>query len=273
MSKRLMLVAVLVAALGPLVPAAEAAACSGGCGASSCVEFDWDAPHYEVGDLAAGAARRIYVGKYGESSPYGNVSDGPYFAYLSAREVLGGRPSSEGSHLLGQVQVGPFGVKSGCRGTAELSFTVPEVPPGDYAVEICNSSCDKRFGEMAADPLRIVSSDESGRILGRLDRLEARLDSSLAAMRGEARRRVTRLARELRGEIQMLGYELGGRIDDVEARVKELEERPVPAPSAESSETLSALAAGAALLVLMLMPTLRGLVFRGPLRRSGARSG
>lgn len=216
-----MMVAV-VALAGALVPVAPAAA-------GGCADFEWDAPFYEAGQVATGRVEYLY---YGGRVTTGGLEDGPYYAYLSPPGTDAGPPLSDAARRVAEVAVDPGGGACHQDATAELSFTVPDVAPGDYVIEVCNDPCEDTLGDMWLSPLRIVSSPETGRLSEAADRLDERMAVARYRVRRMVGQRIRELRRELLGEIDVLSDEVRAVTKRVHALERLRDQEPSPGRAA-----------------------------------------
>jgi hypothetical protein len=97
------------------------------------------------------------------------VSAGPWFAYL-ARNASGGDPAAP--LLLGEVDVGPGGYPW----LASTTFTVPDVPAGDYWVHVCDLGCRTGVGDLIGSMIWIGGTRAEALLLQRASRLHDRLE-------------------------------------------------------------------------------------------------
>jgi hypothetical protein len=133
--------------------------------------------HYLVGEVAA--TTDVFLA--GELEDAGPLDGRAYYAYLlpqsatqSGFGMIDAPTIPEGSILLGALQVSaPFEPKgySGTYARASLTFTVPDVPTGDYAIGFCDDPCEHGFvGWLAWGSIRIVHTEREGEMLANLDR-------------------------------------------------------------------------------------------------------
>jgi hypothetical protein len=193
--------------------------------------------HYLVGEVAS--ARTVFFAGQLEGS--GPLDGRTYYGYLlpESRNTAFGMIDPpiipEGAILLGALDVrGPFTKADGYRyGAASLTFTVPDVPSGDYAIGFCDDPCTHgSVGWLAWGHVRIVHTPYEGRLLHELDRARrqvAGLKWDLRRERHGSAERIERLAAELRGARTALRVSAQG-----EAPAPR-EPRAVATPSASSS--------------------------------------
>jgi hypothetical protein len=111
----------------------------------------------------------------------GFAADGPWFGYLRIKFVPSQRTGhdwapvrdvSKGAVPLGRVT---FNRLDGSLFRARLSFTVPEVSPGNYVIQLCNRPCDELLGDIVGAGL-IVTRTETEAVLSRqIERSRLRL--------------------------------------------------------------------------------------------------
>jgi uncharacterized coiled-coil protein SlyX len=97
-------------------------------------------------------------------------------------------------------------------GRAWASFTVPELPPGTYALMFCDADCAHPLADVVPTPdLTVVADPATAEIAERTTRLEERFAAgqarSLAAARAAARRARAAVAKT-ESELRALGEEL-----------------------------------------------------------------
>jgi hypothetical protein len=129
---------------------------------------------YLVGEVAS-VRSRFFAGELEGSGP---LDGRTYHAYLLTRSrgemfgMIDAPTIPRGAVDLGAVGVsGPI-VADGFRsGVASLSFTVPDVPSGTYAIGFCDVPCTySTIGWLAWGQIRIVHTPYEGTLLHRLDR-------------------------------------------------------------------------------------------------------
>ena len=138
------------------------------------LHFDED--HYVVGEVAV--AKNLFFA--GELEGAGPLDGRTYHAYLLPRRVtqsgfgtIDAPTIPEGSIRLGALEIsGPFVPDGyeGMYGRASLTFTVPEVPTGDYAIGFCDDPCEHDYvGWLAWGWIRIVHTEREGTLLAEID--------------------------------------------------------------------------------------------------------
>ena len=98
------------------------------------------------------------------------VSAGPWYAYLDVSSG-GGEPADP--LLLGHVEIGP----GGFQWRASTTFTVPDVPAGDYWVNVCDLGCHTGVGDLIGAQIWIGGTVMEAVLLQRVSRLHGRLDN------------------------------------------------------------------------------------------------
>jgi hypothetical protein len=78
---------------------------------------------------------------------------------------------------------------------ATTELHVPEVPPGSYALMLCNVGCATPLGNLIPLPIQVSSDALAARTARKLQSTNARLDLALARVRSDLRRQ----ARQLNG--------------------------------------------------------------------------
>jgi hypothetical protein len=159
--------------------------------------------HYLVGQVAT-TTDVFYAGELEAAGP---IDGRAYYAYLLPRRaaesgfaMIDPPTIPEGAIRLGVLEISePFEPERyvGRYARATLTFTVPEVPTGDYAIGFCDDPCEHGYvGWLAWGRIRIVQTEVEGRLLAALDREQIRE----YRMRHDLRQ-ATRNAEELRAEL------------------------------------------------------------------------
>jgi hypothetical protein len=101
----------------------------------------------------------------------GSVEDGPYFAYLLplARRI----PYIDPPHIpKGAVPLGPLVIQPGSHEEewlASVSFVVPDVPPGEYWLDICNDPCrHSSVGDLGGGSFQVAANAEEAHLMNLL---------------------------------------------------------------------------------------------------------
>jgi hypothetical protein len=104
-----------------------------------------------------------------------------------------------------------------------LEFVVPDLAPGTYGIWHCNDPCETGLGDVVFWEMHVVESDGEGRLWSKLDALEQKSR-----------------AWKYRNSIDLRRVErrLGRQIKELEARVTQLEARPVAHRKVERSGTV-----------------------------------
>lgn len=152
-----------------LVPAGQASA--GG----------WDSlsprrDHYLIGETAVVAGQ--FAANHLKGS--GRIQDGPYYGYLMV--------GSKDFGMIDPPVIPPLAIRLGAISFSEpvvrdgdwlysvgrLSFTVPDVPSGDYAIGICNEPCTEgTVGWLGFGRVRIVHTALEGELMQQLGDLRS----------------------------------------------------------------------------------------------------
>ncbi len=118
-----------------------------------------------------------------------------------------------------------------------MTFTVPEVEPGDYRLLHCNDPCTTSLGDIMTTPLTVAATHGEGELLVETRQLEQRADEYLFRIK-----RLERALKDHREERHGAKIEaLRDQISKLAARVELLDNRP------ESRVLEGSLGAGAAL--------------------------
>ncbi|MGH2729788.1 MAG: hypothetical protein ACRDJI_04185 [Actinomycetota bacterium] len=195
--------------------------------------WDWDEFAYEPGDAVAGGTS-VWI-----TSPQGRPEDGPYHAYLISWSYDWPRNSfphvPESALYLTDINLDPY-EKGAKYAHARISFTMPDVEPGEYAVFHCNDPCTKTFGDIMATPILVVASESEGRLIARIEELE----SDVLSLRSRLNRVVPRWNRRVESDVGERILELTDRLDVLEERVMKIQ----PQKAESETEALSYFAGG-----------------------------
>lgn len=141
--------------------------------------LDFRRDHYLVGEVAE-ATGLFYTGALEGSGP---IDGRTYHAYLlpgSATEsgfgMIDPPAIPKGAIRLGALEIDPSVDPAHYEGPyarATLSFVVPDVPSGDYAIGFCDDPCEHGYvGWLAWGSIRIVHTEQEGALMAALDRAE-----------------------------------------------------------------------------------------------------
>jgi hypothetical protein len=136
--------------------------------------WEWDQFAYEPAETVTGSAA-VWI----TSDNTGRPEDGPYHAYLlpAYYEWPEGKydpARPEESVYLDEITLVPY-EDGATHSTARLSFTMPDVEPGEYVVHHCNDPCTKTFGDIMSTGILVVESDAEERLIARIQKLETKL--------------------------------------------------------------------------------------------------
>jgi hypothetical protein len=188
--RRLLPIAFLVL----LLPAAPA-------GAGGWDSLNFPKREYLVGEVAS-VRSQFFAGELEGSGP---LDGRTYHAYLLVRSrdelfgMIDAPTIPPGAIELGSVDVaGPILAADGYPyADASLSFTVPDVPSGTYAIGFCDEPCTySTIGWLAWGQIRIVHTRYEGTLLHRLDR-DVMQDYRLRLMVRRAERAAEEAAEQL----------------------------------------------------------------------------
>lgn len=136
----------------------------------------------------------------------------PYYLYLLRAED-GWDPPLEAfraAPVLGRARIawpGPHRDWSGeMKGNPRLTvrLEVPQLPPGNYLLGLCDLPCEHRIHSISFGSIRIVASPLEARLRTRIDRTESRIWTLRGAL-GRNRRIQTQQSRDLDGRIGAVG--------------------------------------------------------------------
>jgi len=200
--RRITAIAVLTFGLVALLPA--------GATAGGIDWFHFRRGFYAPGDSVLGRTRVWFASEERARS----ATRGRFVAYLLPENRWLDPPSvPDAAIALGRVR---FSSPDGNTAMATLEFTVPEVPNGDWNINVCNVPCTNSvIPDLVGGSIRIAASYEMARIM----RLGERLDEALRDTRQLGRRE-----QDLRQEV--FAVETRNRL--LEARIAALERAPKP---------------------------------------------
>jgi hypothetical protein len=200
----------------------------------------WDALIIEGSHLVGAeisASRQFFAEPLEGSGP---LDGRPYYAYLLPKEatehgfgMIDPPTIPEGSILLGALQIdGPFANDDDqgyLYATATLSFTVPDVPTGDYAIGFCDDPCEHgTVGWLAWGSITIVHTKAEGGLLADIDRMER----EASRMRYELSRDVRDATRDLEAlRLELMEARADLRLERLNATTPS--ERIVAVPAAQ----------------------------------------
>jgi hypothetical protein len=101
-------------------------------------------------------ARILAAVSWGHNSDLGTPDDGPFGVWLSPV----GNPINEdiapapGAIYVGDILIDAVDASVGPH-VASLDFTVPDLPPGDYAIQHCNTPCTTSLGDITFGQLTV----------------------------------------------------------------------------------------------------------------------
>ena len=220
--------------------------------------WEWGAA-YAPGERVTSTVRT-----FGAAGRRGDADEGPYFAYLAPKDFWEWEPPGLPPDLLplGRIEIADS-ANTSALADATLTFTAPDVRPGEYTVIHCNKPCTHEFGTLMRSPLTITGTVIEARAIrfasrgdnrlwrwvNRLDARMSRQDHRQAGRLKDLRREVVDLRRELRTDL---------------ARVTQGPGNAEPA-KASMSEAFLVIAAGGVVVLVMMTFSMR--------RRPGGRRG
>ena len=185
----------------------------------------------------------------------GYLDGGPFYAYLSphvpGRNLRQVPPLHAGARRLGPIEARGYskvGVGKWWSVRIGIDFTMPDVPQGDYRIDVCSDPCRRTIEELQPTITRVVSGPLEERLHERINNLEIDLFNAMHSQDG-------RLERRARKDLNGLREYTRERLDDQNTRVGELEAalekvgraaaEPFPADVAGLAFAIGALLAGA----------------------------
>jgi len=190
--------------------------------------------------LVPGSPRVAYASAYAED-PQKVKERGPYFAWLSPETYGWTLPLADGEET---VRLGRLDVDWD-RMRASISFTVPDLPPGEYLIAFCDSDCSHTFGDVSpTGGVQVFATGLEARLTKRLDKL----DTSVGSGRSAARRGNRRLAHRLDRQIDDVGAEVSNldkQVGSLSTAVDGLRQAMRPQPPAWLPIAIGLLAATA----------------------------
>ena len=181
---------VFVAALGlTLLPASPAA--SGG----ASLQLDdfpiWTAV-YAPGQVVHGSSG-VWIKA---PKPQGRPEDGPWHAYLVPSGSREGPPLPPDAMRVADVVIEPFGRNDTHTGV-RVTFTVPEVEPGKYYIEVCNEPCTAILGDLVGTPVEIARDPMHAVARNEVLMLEQKLERKAYFRERHVKRKFAEFEREL----------------------------------------------------------------------------
>ena len=169
----------------------------------------------EQAELAARFSSRIDYG--------GSVEQGPYVAWLlrgTSYGIIDPPRIPDGAIRLGVLQLKqPAPDSKWLDASARLSFTVPNLPSGDYGIGICNEPCmQSGVGDLNGGRIRIVHTPLEGHLMGRVEGLEAEARKARYQLRKSERR-----LEEVQSALQTSTREhqaMTGRVSELETQLR-----------------------------------------------------
>lgn len=195
-----------------LVAAVVAMALPSGVAAGGMSSFDFDRKYFVAGEQAVGQTG------FWISRKDSRLLDRTFYAYLFPDSEWIEPPTIPSNAFpLGAVTLGEV---------ARISFTVPDVAPGDYTVGICDRPCRHGYvGDLGGGWISVVGSAEEARLRLVIDRLESRLwkvGSNLGQRLHAGKQRMA----TLQNQIDDLTDQLEGQRTSLEAALAGLARKP-----------------------------------------------
>lgn len=212
--------------LGLLVSSPAFAACFDGCGAPT-DSFSYETEYLYPGQTVTWATS-IYIDKQAAGP-----ERGPFYAHLVTwPKRMTARPHVDEGLMVGAVETSPAGRRNSL--DVSVSFTLPpDVPLGNYALEVCNDPCTERLAYMYPTNVQVVGDDSEARLSTRIDGLTLKVQN-LRYQIGRARRSMDKVARTeanrsidpVRTFMVAQDEALDDRITELESIMDKLESRP-----------------------------------------------
>jgi hypothetical protein len=196
-------------------------------GGGATLDFDEDVAHEDY--LAVGETVTGEMWAYFDDR---QVRREPFYAYLEPVSVgeatYEGPPKLSGKAIrLGRIHVGEFRHPAGgfFDANTRVTFVVPQVAPGRYLIQYCNSPCTRPFGNPGANwptGITIVATPAEARLRHQMDRLESRLQRYAWQGDNGLRRRIQELRSvvsyvpELRSRQQTVAESADGTAEEVD---------------------------------------------------------
>jgi hypothetical protein len=174
----------------------------------------------EQAELAARFSSRIDYG--------GSVDQGPYVAWLlrgASYGLIDPPRIPEGAIRLGVLQLKqPAPHSKWLDASARLSFTVPNLPSGDYGIGICNEPCGQSgVGDLNGGRIRIVHTPLEGQLMSRVEGLETEARKARYQLR-KSERRLEKVQSALQASTREQG--LTDRVAELETQLQAVRARP-----------------------------------------------
>lgn len=187
--------------------------------------LELDDPYVVPGEMVTSSGRFSARG-----SGTGRLWEGPWYAYLLAQDrYLRPGPIPPAAMPLGQLTVERL---DRFLARASITFTVPDVPPGDYSISICNDPCTKTgVGDLIGGWMSVAQSEEDAL----LRRMRDEVDQELRRMRWRLGHRLREVQRPLEGlgdRVERLESSIERRFQALEARLRRTEQPRSEAPNA-----------------------------------------
>jgi hypothetical protein len=202
--------------------------------------FDFGSDYLVIGDDVTGRTG-VWLG----AKRSGHLGDGPFHAYLvPANTHFPEEGLPQEATWLAPISFEP---EPGPYATATVSFRVPDVPPGDYSLMVCDVPCTTQsVGDLIGGWFTIASSPVEARIQSLADRI----DWKTGALRRQMNREEKRAERTEEG--------LATRVDRLQRELDALASRTAPRPpDAGTPAWLAGTGWGAALMLALTLLTRR----------------
>jgi hypothetical protein len=146
--------------------------------------------------------------------PQGRPEDGPWHAYLVPDGSREGRLPPD-TIRVADVVIDPY--EPSAKWTeVRVTFTVPDVAPGKYFIEVCNRRCAQNLGDLVGTPVEIARDPMHAIARSEVLALDEKLDARIYRTNSELTRRVEELTHEINKLEQTTELRLDELRDDLE---------------------------------------------------------
>jgi hypothetical protein len=142
---------------------------------------------YKYEGRAVHVEQMVFVGRGDEV-----LEQGPFYAYLSVptEKWRLAPPLPDGAEIVAPVIIGG---RRGRYARITVDFTLPDLEPGLYRLDACNSPCTESLGALYPGRLKVVGGAAEARLRSRLDRMRG----DVSVLRYEIRQARNKLAQRV----------------------------------------------------------------------------